>query len=557
MRSKAPMSRSLICAIILGICSSVLADAPAAKKADEDPWNTPVSLEIKQADVGSAITSLFSGRKINYSMTEDLSGLTVPSLSITGIPLRQALTSLLKTVGGEYRIDEISNVVMIGRPKPWSTKISVDFKNTPLRQALDEMAKKAGAEPIKIAEDALNPNVTYSATDRSYSRALGDIAKLTGNRFTGFSILLGDPMQKTIDMDFKDTPLPDAIGALLKDTGISYTVDPSIQQLKVTAVLKNVTLKQAFEQVVRASGAQYRTNDGVYTISLAPTTTGRATTLQGPPGYAAADDVSEIIELKYVDSDWAAAVLSQNRDVSVTTLGKSKIRLTGSQGAIDDAKDLIAALDDETAFPRIVRLKMDVKATVHTAKGPKAYDTTTESVGPDKGIVLLNLSAVMPYMTTYTTVTKTGQPIKQSQPNFISAPAIYVTMMPTITADGSISLTGKGSISIAFGSPIPTQIAKDFDVAASATPGQPVVVAAGSATTDQGKAEFKVTVTATVEKGRARAVGLLPSAAPAGFGDNNRGYGGSVMNTNNRGYGGTPGYGQSGQQYGYGGGRSW
>ena len=552
------MSRFLLCVIILGVCSFAFADAPAAKKADEDPWDAPVTLEIKDTSAANAIETLFRGKKLNYSISADLQGIVIPTLQISQIPMRQALQSLLKAARAEYRIE--NNVAIIEPSKPWSTKVSVDFKDTPLREALDELAKKAGAPPLPVSQSVPNPKITYSASDQSYISIIRALAKLSGAKSDGHSITVGDPMQKIIDMDFKDTPLPDAIGALLKETGISYTVDPGIQQLKVTAVLKSVTLMQAFNQVVRASGAVWRTEKGVYQISPKPTEVStQATTLPGPPGYPAADSVSETIELKYVDSSSVAPLLTNNRDLTVTALGTSKIRLSGSQKAISSAKDIIAAVDDESSFPRIVRLKMAVKVTVHAAKGSKTYDVGTESVGPDRSTMLLSLSAQTPYMVSSTTVTKTGQKIKQSTPNFISAPSIYVYMMPTINPDGSISLAGKGVVSVAFGSPIPSEIDKDFDATVSATPGQPVVVAAGSATTDQGKAEFTVTVTATVEKGRARAIGLLQSIPPSGMSNNNHGpaeggYGGQYGN--NQGYGGTPGYGQS-NQYGYGGKRSW
>lgn len=543
------MKRSLalkiaLCLVALTMGVPAFALVPAADKPSTDPVEGMVSLDLKDVDATAAIDALFRGKKLNFSVSRDVGGV-IPSLSIRDVPMRQALTSLLKCIGAVQRTE--NGVVMIEMPKPWSTNVSVNFKDVPLREAVDALANKAGAPSVQIARDVPNPKITYSATDESYIRVLRAVAKLAGTKFDGGSISAGDPWQKQIAIEFRDVPLADAVEGMLKDTGISYTVDPGIQQLKVTAVLKNISLEQGFNQVIKAAGAVYRVENGVYSIGPRPTTfenTSGSAALAAPPGTPAGGTETIVVTVEYVDASDVAALLS-GRGVTISATNRNKLILTGTVNDLEKVTAIINALDDETAFPRIVRLKMDVKTTVHTAKGQKTYDTSTESVGPDRGIILLNLSAVMPYMTSYTTVTKTGQAVKQSQPNFVSAPTIYVNLMPTITADGSICLTGKGSISIAFGSPIPTQIAKDFDVAASATPGQPVVVAAGSATTDQGKAEFKVTVTATMEKGRARAIGLLPSASPASFGDNNRGYGGNGMSTNNRGYGGTTGYGQS------------
>ena len=88
----------------------------------------------------------------------------------------------------------------------------------------------------------------------------------------------------------KDVPLPDAIGMLLKDTAISYTVDPAVAQLRVTAVLRSVTLDQAFEQILKAAGAIYRVENGVYRIDAAnsPVTAGEAAVPVGLPIYAGA-----------------------------------------------------------------------------------------------------------------------------------------------------------------------------------------------------------------------------------------------------------------------------
>ncbi len=95
--------------------------ACAVAFAAED--NSPVSLDLKDADVKSAIESLFRGRSRNYSVSQDVSGI-IPSLSISGVPFDQALKSLLKSAGLVYRVE--NNVYMISKKPETSTMPTVD-----------------------------------------------------------------------------------------------------------------------------------------------------------------------------------------------------------------------------------------------------------------------------------------------------------------------------------------------------------------------------------------------------------------------------------------------
>jgi len=87
--------------------------------AQED--NSPVSLDLKDADFKSAIESLFRGRNRNYSIGQDVAGV-IPSLSISGVPFDQALKSLLKTAGLVYRVE---NSVYIISKKPETSAMAI------------------------------------------------------------------------------------------------------------------------------------------------------------------------------------------------------------------------------------------------------------------------------------------------------------------------------------------------------------------------------------------------------------------------------------------------
>lgn len=92
----------------------------AVMAADDD---TPVTLELKDADVRSAIESLFRGRSRNYSISQDVSGI-IPSLSISGVSFDNALKSLLKSAGLVYRVE--NSVYMINKKPDTSATSMLD-----------------------------------------------------------------------------------------------------------------------------------------------------------------------------------------------------------------------------------------------------------------------------------------------------------------------------------------------------------------------------------------------------------------------------------------------
>jgi hypothetical protein len=253
--------------------------------------------------------------------------------------------------------------------------------------------------------------------------------------------------------------------------------------------------------------------------------------LPAPP-----ERVTRIVELEYVSAGDVAPLVADRVAVSATS--GNKLVIAGLPSQVDEAMTLIHAIDDESALARTVRLKMTAKVTVSTAKGPKTYDASTESVGAEQTPSLLNLETQTPYYTEYNTVTKEGQTIKQRQPNLQHTKLVDATIVPTVGADGRIGLAGRGHFSFNLGPPPGTELAKDFDIAVSAAPGKPVVVAAGSATLEVGKVEFSVSVTATPEQGRVHyspppsspAPGMMPGAGglggmPGGGGHGVSGYG--------------------------------
>lgn len=536
--------RLIICLITIAMGAAAFAQAPAAEKSNADPWQQPVTLDIKGASVVSAIDALLKGHRLNYSISLDLQDVIIPSLQISQVPLRAALTSLLKSAGAVYRIE--NSVVMIEMPKPWSTPVTVDFRDTPLREALDILAQKVGAQSVPVARDVPNPKVTYSATGESYIRAIRGIAKLSGTKFDGASLSVGDSLDKIVDMDFRDTPLPNAIDMLFKETGISYTVDPSIQQLKVTAVLRNIPLKTAITQLLNAAGATFSVDtQGIYHIGgvAQQVYLPRSQNALGAPAAPAANNnallKSQVVNTKYIGAGQAADVISNTPGLNqVQTTGSGQLILNGTQEGIDAAVQTVNAIDNDRALPRPVRLKITAKITVGTAKGPKTYEASTESVGAERAPSLLSLQATVMYHTNYNAIMG-KQLVKQSTPNFYNHSMVDATIVPFLSGDGRISLTGRGHFGCPFGTDPGNELSKDFDLAASVMPGKPFTVAAGSMHLAIGDVDFVVTIVATPEEGR---VPLSAVNSPMG------GYGG-VPPSGNGGYGGygnNSGYGRYG-----------
>jgi hypothetical protein len=257
---------SLVCvmlAIVPALCVLAAENVPAGA------WDKPVDLMLRSARLGMAIDSLLRDTGINYRIDPDVLDIQITDLSIQRQPLRAALADLLKATGTVQSLDK-SGMVSIGLGDVWSKKVSVDFEGVALRDALDTLFAKAGTSGWTIDKGVPDSKVTYAATDVPFIDALGAVLRPAAAKFGWQHIIAGDPWQRIIDVDMKDMPLSDAIDMLFKDTGVSYTLDPAVQQLKVTAVLKNIPLDQALKAVLKAAGAVCRVENSVYIIGLRP-----------------------------------------------------------------------------------------------------------------------------------------------------------------------------------------------------------------------------------------------------------------------------------------------
>lgn len=340
-------------------------------------------------------------------------------------------------------------------------------------------------------------------------------------------------VEKPVDLQFNNVPLGDALTALFKDTGKNYILDPALQQLRFTGVLKNISFDTAVSGMLKAAGAAYYVDEkGIYHITYPqqafgamtnyagalptivnnaaaaspPPVTADATLSMSPspaPGAgspaarkAAAPLKSQAVNTRYVDPGQVANVLRVTPGVTqVETTNGRQIIVSGTDEGIANATKALNSLDNEFALPRSVRLRVSARVTVGSNRGPKTYEASTESVGAEQMPSLLNLDAQMPA----SNVTVGTTTIKNAGINRMSL--VNATLTPSFVAD-KIALVGRGHFSCPFGNGPGMELSKDFDVAASVVPGKPYTVAAGSVSMVFGNVDFAVSVTATPEDGR-------------------------------------------------------
>lgn len=306
--------------------------------------------------------------------------------------------------------------------------------------------------------------------------------------------------EKRLNLNLKGVPFPEVIRQIFSGSEHSYSVAPALNDLKVSAVLKDVTRDQAIRVITRTAGVLYGTDaSGAYTFNLDPQVVKVEKRPVQSPGPAATRGPVKIdlITLHYISAGDAASLLNASPPEgleSITATSVNTLMLKGDAQAIDEARKLIELFDVETALPRPVRITLSLKVNAPGLKNP--ISLTTESVGPEGGPMPLSIN---------------------SSSEQIDILMLTVSLTPTVLPDGSISLAGSGGMdcSIPGVGPNAQRLSKAFEVAASATSGTPTTIASGSAERDVGKVEFAVSATVTVDKGRVVIPkgGLSPSGA--------------------------------------------
>ena len=443
--------------------------------------------------------------------------------------------------------------------------VNLDLKEADVKTAIETLMKDASAN--YSIDPGVRGTITLQLKDVPWSQALKVVLKAAGlvYRVDGGVYMISprpalDVWGKVVNVEFKQTSLGDAIDTLLKDSGISYTVDQEVRSLTVSAVLRDITLQKALEEIAKAAGARYTVDNGMVSIS---SRTGQApvTLLPSRPmGYspvALEGRESRVITPNFLNPGDVAPLFWQGQGggAQVTATSGGKLVITGTKEEIDRALDLIKSLDTESVLARPIRI--DVVVEITPPGGAKPLVLKTGSVGAEGSPMPLNIGSESStvYEVKTTVVGGDGKAIEQKTPQFLSRPAnLLMDVMPTVDSTGRISVVGGGRFQAKFpgAKELDTQsITKEFQIAASLEPGKPFEVASGSAAMDTGNASFTIKLTAKIEPGF---VPIPPPGPKPGSGDGGGRYGGTPGVPPGQGGGG---YGGGGGGYGGGGYRTW
>src|SRR4030067_2025344 len=91
-------TRYLRCVAVLVAVAILLAFACANALAAPNEDDSPVTLELKDVDIQTALPAMFRGRGHSFSLAPDVQGV-VPTLSFKELPFKLALKNLLKSAG--------------------------------------------------------------------------------------------------------------------------------------------------------------------------------------------------------------------------------------------------------------------------------------------------------------------------------------------------------------------------------------------------------------------------------------------------------------------------
>ncbi len=297
---------------------------------------------------------------------------------------------------------------------------------------------------------------------------------------TAQAALGAETSSKRLNLNLKQVPFPEVIRQIFSGSDYSYSVDPALNDLRVSATLKNVTRDQAIRVVTKTAGVVYAMENNAYTFRPDPQTVGVRSASDRPPYSAPPKGPAKIdvITLRYVSSGDAAALLSASPPdglLSVTATSVNTLMIKGDASAIDQVKNVVKLFDVEAALPRAVHLTLNVEITATGLAKP--ITLSTESVGTEGNPVPLDINSS-----------------QTANSMMVSA-----KLTPNVLPDGSISVTGNGAVDCTVAS---QRISKAFEAAASATAGVKTVIASGSTDSGAEKMDFVASVTVTVDKGR-------------------------------------------------------
>lgn len=381
-------------------------------------------------------------------------------------------------------------------------------------------------------------------------------------------------LTKKVSIELKDQPLVDAVKMLFKDMDVSVKVDAEVAPLKVTAVLKNVSVMDALNEIVRAAGAQAFSQAGVWHISPVHPSSSMAVELQrkiadlvaelakerasksedhpsvkalqnaiealqkrlgqewdhvsqmglpGTPNWyfanpsaAGKGGKTQIFVIKYINPAELVPLVYAIGARQATVVSGGKLVVNGTEEVIKQAADMVSQLDTEEALPRPVTVRIQATYLV------------TDEAGKTESLASFTSGTVAE-----------GQPIKLStvaapkNDEFLPGLLLDVQLLPEVVSGDQVTLVGK----VVLPAPEKPDIKlADTPVAVTVKSGSSAVISEGSFDLSGGKLEFEIKAEVTVGKER------LKTRTKGGFGGGGGG-GGSLIAPGLGGYQGMGGFG--------------
>lgn len=347
---------------------------------------------------------------------------------------------------------------------------------------------------------------------------------------------------KEVSLDVKDVTFGEAVKMLLKNTDIKYMVDPQVLPLKVTAVFKNVALRDAMREIAKASGATLKTQDNVLHILPAQPCSSMAVELQrkiaelvaqlakervdktedhpsvkaleralealekrlgqewdhvpqmglpgiwnwysGAPSPTGKDGKTQIFVIKYINPAELVPLVYALGARQVTVVSGGKLVINGTEEVIKQAADMVNELDTEEALPRPVTVKIHAmyQVTDEAGKTESLQSATSGTVAEGQPIKLGTVAA-------------------PRNDDVVQGLLLDVQLLPEVGAGDQVTLVG----TVVLPAPEKPDIKMaDTPVAVTIKSGSSAVIAEGSFDISGGRLEFEIRAEVTVGKERLR-----------------------------------------------------
>lgn len=332
-----------------------------------------------------------------------------------------------------------------------------------------------------------------------------------------------DPFFKPVTASFKNTPLPDAVETLLRDSGLSHTFtelrsDPS--GYNVTAVFKSVPLESALSQTLKATGMQYKKLGEYITIYDPQWQSSQSSGYGGyrgegfGGGYGGFDSQQpaqsvggkqalEKVTTNYINPATIIPLAQADPGLQIANSGTNWLVINGNDASRKQFREIVRSLDTPNALLRSIYVTCSAEITSVDANGKKdSFVVSTSSTGLE--------GTRMPLLVTGRTVgntlvsadsvsaAATKPDLKGLELNVTLTPVILNHLETSNTSTQTISLTGHGAIS----GRVPVEFSKEFDLAASVSSvGDKVTIAQGTVDLSGCSVSFTISVSARISKG--------------------------------------------------------